>query len=77
MLGVLLRAIYDHITVIVQLLLRGGSTQGLGFLAARFQSIVKAASRLLGLWSEDILQVTEQPCSGATVGGLCELQAYA
>ena len=29
-LGVLLRAIYNHIILIIQLLLRGGSTQGLG-----------------------------------------------
>ena len=31
MLGVLLRAIYNHIKVIIQLLLRGGSTKRLGF----------------------------------------------
>ena len=30
-LGVLLRAIYNHIINIIQLLLRGGSTQVLGF----------------------------------------------
>ena len=30
-LGVLLRAIYNHSIIIIQLLLRGGSTQGLGF----------------------------------------------
>ena len=30
-LGVLLRAIYNHFIHIIQLLLGGGSTQGLGF----------------------------------------------
>ena len=32
-LGVLLRAIYNPILIIIQLLLREGSTQGLGFRA--------------------------------------------
>ena len=35
MLGVLLRAIYGHIILIIQLLLSGGITQGLGLRVGR------------------------------------------
>ena len=42
-LGVLLRAIYSHVIIIIQLLLGGGSIQGLGFRAS---ALVSAAERL-------------------------------
>ena len=51
---VLSRAIYNHIITILQLLLRGGSTEGLGFRVSPYKSQVGSVT----VW--DLAPATEE-----------------